>query len=187
MHKHSIATKHHHKLKLGDQSGFTLIELLVVMAIIGILAVLGIGSFMSSQQKSRDARRKSDLRNIGLSLETYFNDKGEYPLGSLAGEIMGCAGGSICSWGSSFSDENGTVYMVQLPSDPTSGINYFYSSDGSSYQIYARLENTLDQSVPVDADDEPQVYSGLDCGLSCNYGVSSPNTTPAAGRTLANE
>ncbi|MCL4360231.1 type II secretion system GspH family protein [Patescibacteria group bacterium] len=40
--------------------GFTLIELLIVIAILGILVRLGLASFLSSQIKSRDSRRKSD-------------------------------------------------------------------------------------------------------------------------------
>ena len=49
--------------------GFTLIELLVVITIIGILAGIGLNSFQSSQKKSRDATRKSDLRQISHALE----------------------------------------------------------------------------------------------------------------------
>ena len=169
------------------QSGFTLIEILIVMVIIGILATLGAGSFQSSQIKGRDARRKSDLKQIVNSLEVYYNDRKTYPLGS-DGLIAGCAGLTPCSWGEQFSDENDTIYMVVLPSDPKSSLSYHYESDGTSYQLYARLENNLDMAVPKDAQDASQVFSGLACGsLECNYGVASSNTTPEAGRTLVTE
>lgn len=170
------------------QRGFTLIEILVVMVIIGILATLGVGSFQTSQQKSRDARRKSDLRQIGLALEAYYNDYGQYPLSTADNRINGCAGGA-CTWGEQFADANGTVYMVQLPEDPkTTFTYYYYAPSPTEYQLYARLENNLDQSVPTDAQNNPQVYQNLDCGAyTCNYGTSSVNTTPATGQTLVDD
>lgn len=162
-------------------------EVLIVMVIIGILSTLGFGSFQSSQQKGRDSKRKAELKQIGVSLEAYYNDKGEYPLGS-SGLISGCNGGTPCAWGAPFEDENGTLYMVELPEDPKSEYAYYYDSDGSYYQIYARLENTLDGDVPTDAQDDPQVFNGLSCGeRECNYGISSGNTTPEENRVLVTE
>ena len=163
--------------------GFTLIELLVVVAILGILAAVGLTSFISSQIKSRDAQRKSDLRQIASALELYYNDKGQYPVGN-SGQMMGCGAGAIdtCTWGSltvKFSNTTtGTIYMAKLPADP-SGYSYFYRSTLSSglytkYQLYAYLENTQDKSVNADV-----AAQNIACGTKiCNYGVSSGNTTP---------
>lgn len=162
-------------------------ELLIVMVIIGILSTIGLGSFQSSQQKGRDSKRKAELKQIGVALEAYYNDHGEYPLGS-AGLIAGCNGGATCAWGDQFVDENGTIYMVTLPEDPRESNEYFYDSDGSYYQIYARLENTLDVDISTDVNDNPQVFSGVQCGeLECNYGTSSGNVTPATGRVISAE
>jgi len=168
-------------------SGFTLMEILIVIVIIGILATLGLGSFQSSQQKGRDAKRKSELKQIGTALEAYFNDYGQYPVG-ISGEIGGCSGGTACSWGESFEDDSGTVYMVELPVDPRENYEFFYDSSGTEYQVYTRLENTFDRDINVDSEDDPLVYDGVSCGdLECNYGVSSGNTTPESGRTLVEE
>jgi len=56
--------------------GFTLIELLVVIAVIAILVTIGLTSFSSAQKKARDARRKSDLRDIKNALEEYYSTCG---------------------------------------------------------------------------------------------------------------
>jgi type II secretion system protein G len=167
------------------QGGFTLIEILIVMVIIGILAAIGIGSFQSSQIKARDASRKSDLQQIGKALEAYYNDKGEYPSGA-GGDVYGCISEAVCTWGEAFEDESGTIYMVILPNDPKPTYrNYYYDSDGSYYQIYARLENDLDRDLSRDVSENPLEYSGVACGdIDCNYGFSSTNTTPQTSRTL---
>lgn len=166
-------------------SGFTLVELLIVISIIGILAGIGLASFNSAQAKSRDAKRKTDLQQVGNAMELYYNDKGQYPAPATdnSGNFMGCWAGAVleCTWGSltvPFSNTTtGTTYMIKLPTDPLTKGKYFYKATPSlgrytKYQLYARLENTQDKSIlPTD--------TGLDCGTgTCNYGVSSGNTTP---------
>ncbi|NCN06972.1 MAG: prepilin-type N-terminal cleavage/methylation domain-containing protein [Candidatus Pacebacteria bacterium] len=158
--------------------GFTLIELLVVIAILGILSTIGIGSFLSSQMKSRDARRKTDLKNIAIVLETYYNDKNSYPTAS-SGKIVGCgaAGTEPCSWGQEWAG-NGALYMAVLPDD-SSAYNYTYVSDGVSYALYARLENTGDPKA-AKVGDVPGGYTGIICEgttTRCNYVVASSNAT----------
>lgn len=60
--------------------GFTLLELLVVIGIISILVGLGAVSYSTSQRKSRDAKRKSDVKILQNSLEQYYSVCGfNYP------------------------------------------------------------------------------------------------------------
>jgi len=60
-------------------TGFTIIELLVVILIVGVLATVVLGSFSTSRIKARNAQRMSDLTQIQLALEQYYDDFGEYP------------------------------------------------------------------------------------------------------------
>src|SRR3990167_4452603 len=56
-----------------EAKGFTLIELLVVIAIIGILSSIVLASLNSARQKGRDARRVSDIKQLQLALELYYD------------------------------------------------------------------------------------------------------------------
>ena len=71
-------------MKTQSKRGFTLIELLVVIAIIGILASIILASLNTARAKGRDARRISDVKQIQLALELYYDANGSYP-GSVYG------------------------------------------------------------------------------------------------------
>ena len=59
--------------------GFTLIELLVVIAIIGILSSVVLASLNDARQKSRDAKRIADVKQLQLALELFFDSNASYP------------------------------------------------------------------------------------------------------------
>ncbi len=140
--------------------GFTMIELIVVIAILGLLSTIGLVSFRTAQIKGRDAQRKSDLAQIQKALEIYYNDYGYYPTDDYP------ASGS-------FIDAKGTLYIKEIPQDSKFGA-YPYSSDGTFYILYARLENSQD---PCFEKGLCKDY-GLACGdENCNYVVASPNQT----------
>ncbi len=121
--------------------GFTLIELLVVIAIIGILSSVVLASLNDARQKSRDAKRIADIRQVQLALELYFDSNGSYPptLTPLS------TGG----------------FLAVVPTGPLSGETYSYAGIGTSvgatvctsYHIGATLENTTHQALGADNDD----------------------------------
>ncbi len=125
--------------------GFTLIELLVVIAIIGILSSVVLASLNSARLKGRDAVRVSDLQQIHLALELYYDSNGHYPI------IWPWAVSCNSSW--SLLQTSLQSYLPSLPVDPvntscdgpwnTGYYTYAYGSpaDGSSYDLVGQFEN----------------------------------------------
>ena len=69
----------------SKNKGFTLIELLVVVAIISLLSSVVMASLNSARAKARDARRLSDMHQMQIALEFYYNSFGRYPDSDSAG------------------------------------------------------------------------------------------------------
>jgi general secretion pathway protein G len=62
-----------------QDAGFTLIELMIVMAIIGVLAVVAIPSFIGAIKQAREAVLKEDLHVMRAAIDSYTMDKQKAP------------------------------------------------------------------------------------------------------------
>ena len=62
-----------------QDAGFTLIELMIVMAIIGVLAVVAIPSFVGAIKQAREAVLKEDLHVLRNAIDSYTADKQKGP------------------------------------------------------------------------------------------------------------
>ncbi len=158
--------------------GFTLLELMIVIAILGVLAAMISGNFITSLKKGRDARRKGDLEQIQRALEMYYEDKRVYPT-AVPGNTLST---QIIDPGTS-----GKIYMEKVPTDPSGGnYGYYYDSANNYYQLYACLENNQ-QILPYLSNNPNNAAPacGTNCfepdghtSTTCIWGISSPNTTP---------
>jgi len=63
----------------GAARGFTLIELMIVMALIVVLASIGLAMHANSQTRAREAVLKEDLFRLRDAIDQYYADKNMYP------------------------------------------------------------------------------------------------------------
>ncbi len=141
--------------------GFTLIELLVVIAIIGILSSVVLASLNTARQKSRDARRISDLKQLQLALELYFDASSTYP--------------ATTGWEAAL---KGAGVIPAVPTDPLSTVgayDYTQVGGGTGYCLGAGLEDTSHSALQSDADSPTSYCGGTfdgDDGADCLGGTN---------------
>lgn len=106
--------------------GFTLIELLVAMALISLLATIGMAGFTASRRNARNAKRRGDMTALQTAFEQrYTASDGVYPATCNAIVTEGYIQGSF-------------------PGDPLKGWNPYSGTTtctAASYCFCARLEN----------------------------------------------
>lgn len=167
------------------KKGFTLVELLVVVAILSIVGgmIIIMINPLGVQQRSRDARRKTDLEAIRQALELYRADNGEYPTG-------GWYGSAHSNW-SSFTSQIAPDFISQVPIDPQNTAtgypgpcssrtlyryNYRSVSSNQEYILTAIMENE-------GANDDSECSELPNWGSNCGgvpatddycYGVQNP-------------
>lgn len=151
-------------MNVHPRSGFTLIELLVVIAIIGILSGVVLASLNSARIKGRDARRISDMKQVQLALELYYDTNQAYPAVATPQPIA-----------TSTTELSGLIssgYISSFPADPSNGTYLYASLDTattnactsgicSSYVIRAVIEGGT-SAVPIGDVDGADV-GGVDC------------------------
>ena len=62
-----------------SRAGFSLIELLAVIFILGILTAVLVSQLSDSEAAVRVSETRGELEQLEAALETYYNDKGDYP------------------------------------------------------------------------------------------------------------
>lgn len=105
---------------------------------------------------------------FGNALGAYFEAHGGYPEDDPEGKLVACGCQKpplSCDWTldegqREFCDEENIVYIGKIPGDPT---------NGSSYRLYAKLENGRDPEASLKSECAGKIY---------NFGVSSSNTKP---------
>lgn len=110
--------------KKQNFSGFTLIELMVAIAIIAVMATIGMVIYSTAQKAGRVSKRVQDLEALRTAIELYKTANGSYPSQSAAAT---CAN-SLTALTTALVPN----YMSQVPADPSGGSNcYKYQSDAT--------------------------------------------------------
>jgi len=129
-----------------SKKGFTLIELMVVVAIIGVLALLGLRLYTGQQQKAKNAIVKAnagtiqtllqanmadlstDWANADAAVDTVDDESGvhnPYDGGTGDGAVKG--GGSVAGSGA-----------VTAPTDATPGCVYVFKDSSVDFKYYVQ-------------------------------------------------
>ncbi len=130
--------------KLFNNKGFTLLELLVVIGIIAILVAVGTASYSTVQKKARDAKRKTDLKELQSAYEQYYSICDfKYPLPpDLSSSGIECS-----------ATTPPTTIMSPAPVDPLNTGIYTYTvpviqADAYTLCAYLETENGNQPSTP---------------------------------------
>jgi general secretion pathway protein G len=118
--------------KQKKDAGFTLIELMIVMAIIGVLAMVAVPSYIQAIKHAREAVLMEDLRTMRAAIDSYTMDKQKAP--------------------QALDDLIQDGYLKSLPKDPMTNSTTTWQADSSDAM------HSLDQTDPG-VDD---VHSGSD-------------------------
>jgi general secretion pathway protein G len=62
-----------------NSSGFTLIELLIVLALISILAAMGVVQYRNGVRHTQESVLRTDLFRMRDAIDQYYADKNKYP------------------------------------------------------------------------------------------------------------
>lgn len=135
--------------------GFTLIELLVAISIVAIISAVSLSIFSKSQQVARDSRRRQDITAIANALELYNQVNKAYPIKSSY-PTSNCASTGLTATLTT----SPNVYINKIPENPTidtsvagnvtvtNGCYYYYSADGTTYWLLAKLETAPPANDP---------------------------------------
>lgn len=139
---------------------------MIVIGVIGILAggLIALVNPVAQMQKSRDAKVKSNLKQIQVALELFRADCGTYPAPVGANNIPSPLTTDSCPGYSGAS----VTYMQTVPGYPSgsewAGGSFYYQNIGAGterYSISACLENINAQEVN---DGEMEIREHDPCG-----------------------
>lgn len=127
--------------------GFTLIEIMVVVVILGVLGALIVPNIIGRPDEARVTAARSDIQQIGNSLELYRLDNGQYPssdqgLDALVEEPAGYP--EARNW-------NPDGYLKRLPVDPW-GEPYLYFGEDRSIEVYSFGADLKEGGEGINAD-----------------------------------
>lgn len=160
--KHTIIHRKH----------FSLVELLVVIAVIAILAGIVLGAMDGINKKKDQAKTAGVIQEIGLALTKYYDEHGEYPTLTVAGN------NSIIE--TNFNDTLGPYYSIS--SEFISG-GYIVDTweQGIQYIPNTSYSDTVGYKNSADIHYNPSTFQLISFGKD-----GSVETTPGSPDDVAN-
>ncbi|MEK7139930.1 MAG: prepilin-type N-terminal cleavage/methylation domain-containing protein [Patescibacteria group bacterium] len=122
-------------MKYKKGAGFTILELLVVVAIIAILSAVTLVLISATKERSRDAKRMSELRQLQTALNIYTAQVGRFPIAPSATPLSGTDPVS-----EALIDQDAIEAGPIDPLYPTYAYTYQTDAAGTSFSISFCLE-----------------------------------------------
>ncbi len=142
--------------------GFTLIELLVIISIIGLLSSMLLASLRLGRIRSRDAKRKADMRQIQLGLGFYFDKFDNYPITDDGSGGGGGGGkGKKKGWAKNGKSKGTLAWQFSTDSSYWIGCNACYGEEDSDSlkEFLAGLPHD-----PLDDTPDPRIQGNYSYG-----------------------
>lgn len=96
------------KMFMKNKKGFTLVELMVVVVILGILVAIAVPVYNATTSNAETRACQANIRTLNGTCSQYRIDKNAYP--------------------SALTDLVSNGYLTSVPTCPTAGATYTYSS-----------------------------------------------------------
>lgn len=114
----------------GCQSGFTLVELLVAVAIVAILAAIGISQYAVYKRQATDSHMRSALHNARQSIEIYYERNSFSYVGADSPSALESLGFRPGNTTLAFEVLEISRYVIRSCAEGGSSLSFRYDSDG---------------------------------------------------------
>lgn len=133
-----------------------LLIVVVILAVLVLLAWIGVPKYLS---QARDAKRESDIAQLRVVLEDYYNDAKKYPPATVFTQ-------------SGIDPAALRPYLLKIPTDPKTKKPYIYvvTPNQNEYTLYADLENGKQKTASSNPNYAGKVVS---VGSFLNYPIQT--------------
>lgn len=175
-----------------NQEGFSLLELMVVVAIIGVLAAIGVPQYSKSQAKARQSEAKASLANLFTAEQSFMAEYNQYSVSlklvgfAVSGQslryVTGFTAGTGCTGYSTGANAPTELTSVNDTWSDGTNVNVGNGYDAATFAFAPSARTLTGTSSSCTATMGSQAFVGMAIGdPNANVG-----TTPYDGWTITN-